>query len=628
MMRQALFSSKKLQEFPAVAIAQVRGFIAVPKISFSEDVSGLKQSTKDAPSTVEDWTSKKASTEGLLKLLQTYKDLGDSKAEPYLKYHNPRTFEDLAQPVPNFRAQSLKAGDVPKFFDSVLARRAEDSLQQKAAWWADRKTAAEAAATGKEFKAFPTVPIPEWKYGRAVSLDSLKAVTDAHVKALEPRRKLKLPALPATVKDSLAAFTRSLGQEKSLGEVQELLVKALADKAIVEEGGRVLEGFKFMSRASAARALAQRRAQVHDRYLKLWAKKVLVCPEQAVVPLREVDYQLASKFDGVAPAYSELLSAVASGPKTLGERVSASPAFSTFLLKREAEAVKADFPATDAEKEGAALAAKLEDPQAALAQLLGPEGKALGAGEGLLSEQVKAITEHKYAPERYMYKEGLKLAAKYAEEEAALAAELKAAYGADVDVRAFQAQPRTPVQVMLDRQREVAARAAEFEAEKQAAGSPYAQYTVAKMQQFLADPSNVAFEEVLHPELVQEGLELELAELAEAEAAIDDAEEEELWSLTLAAQLKHLQKHFGVDLPHGVLAHMDPILVKKIDFETTVGLDDWDSVLEDTGSEFAKEQWGVENLSHHFLPLIRYRRAKARAAYGKWDAEASGAVRH
>lgn len=68
------------------------------------------------------------------------------------------------------------------------------------------------------------------------------------------------------------------------------------------------------------------------------------------------------------------------------------------------------------------------------------------------------------------------------------------------------------------------------------------------------------------------------------------------------------QKHFGVDLPHSVLAFMDPILVKKIDYETTNGLDDWDSVLEDTGSEYAREQWGMESLSHHFLPLIRYRR--------------------
>ncbi len=39
---------------------------------------------------------------------------------------------------------------------------------------------------------------------------------------------------------------------------------------------------------------------------------------------------------------------------------------------------------------------------------------------------------------------------------------------------------------------------------------------------------------------------------------------------------------------------------------------DWDISLDDMGAEGAKEQWGVENLSHHFLPLIRYRREKAR----------------
>ena len=51
-------------------------------------------------------------------------------AQPYLKYHNPRTFEDLSAPVPNFRSLALKAGDVPKFFDSVLVRRADDAVTQ------------------------------------------------------------------------------------------------------------------------------------------------------------------------------------------------------------------------------------------------------------------------------------------------------------------------------------------------------------------------------------------------------------------------------------------------------------------------------------------------------------------
>jgi len=41
-----------------------------------------------------------------------------------------------------------------------------------------------------------------------------------------------------------------------------------------------------------------------------------------------------------------------------------------------------------------------------------------------------------------------------------------------------------------------------------------------------------------------------------------------------------LQKHFGVDLPHGVIAHMDPILIKKIDWETTNNLEDWDITLD------------------------------------------------
>ncbi len=66
---------------------------------------------------------------------------------------------------------------------------------------------------------------------------------------------------------------------------------------------------------------------------------------------------------------------------------------------------------------------------------------------------------------------------------------------------------------------------------------------------------------------------------------------------------------------------MDPLLVKKIDWETTHGLEDWDITLDDMGAEYAKEQWGVENLSHHFLPLIRYRRAKARKQHGAFDPE-------
>jgi hypothetical protein len=66
--------------------------------------------------------------------------------------------------------------------------------------------------------------------------------------------------------------------------------------------------------------------------------------------------------------------------------------------------------------------------QFALEHLLGPELQA-GSGEVPLSEQVRAITEHKYAPDRYLYKEGMKLAERLREEEVALKAELKVCGG-------------------------------------------------------------------------------------------------------------------------------------------------------------------------------------------------------
>lgn len=83
---------------------------------------------------------------------------------------------------------------------------------------------------------------------------------------------------------------------------------------------------------------------------------------------------------GVAPAFSELLSAVSAGPKTLGERIASSPAFTTFLLKREADAAKGDYPTTDAEKEVSGveeggLSSDLQknaNPFAALGHVLGP----------------------------------------------------------------------------------------------------------------------------------------------------------------------------------------------------------------------------------------------------------------
>lgn len=78
----------------------------------------------------------------------------------------------------------------------------------------------------------------------------------------------------------------------------------------------------------------------------------------------------------------------------------------------------------------------------------------------------------------------MKLAARYASEEAALAAELKGAYGEGVDVKAFQAAPRTPIQIVADKQREVEARAGEYAAARSAAAGEgaYSAYAVQALQ--------------------------------------------------------------------------------------------------------------------------------------------------
>lgn len=49
-----------------------------------DDVSspiGALQSAKDAPSALADWSGKKAETEQLMKLMQTYRSLGDAGHE-------------------------------------------------------------------------------------------------------------------------------------------------------------------------------------------------------------------------------------------------------------------------------------------------------------------------------------------------------------------------------------------------------------------------------------------------------------------------------------------------------------------------------------------------------------------
>lgn len=71
----------------------------------------------------------------------------------------------------------------------------------------------------------------------------------------------------------------------------------------------------------------------------------------------------------------------------------------------------------------------------------------------------------------------------------------------------------------------------------------------------------------------QERFEIEMAELDAEEAKLVEAEEEELWLLTLQQQSKHIQQHIEFDLPQAAYAHMDPILYKKLDWELTNGQD-------------------------------------------------------
>lgn len=60
---------------------------------------------------------------------------------------------------------------------------------------------------------------------------------------------------------------------------------------------------------------------------------------------------------------------------------------------------------------------------------------------------------------------------------------LQGAYGDNVDIKHFQLNPRTPVQQVFDRLKELEARASEFEAEKQGAATAYEAYAVAKTQE-------------------------------------------------------------------------------------------------------------------------------------------------
>jgi hypothetical protein len=76
-----------------------------------------------------------------------------------------------------------------------------------------------------------------------------------------------------------------------------MLEKAVSERSYVESHGKPVPGFSFMSASEAAAKIADRRKQVHSRWLKLWAKRILATPEQALVPLKERDALLASRHE-------------------------------------------------------------------------------------------------------------------------------------------------------------------------------------------------------------------------------------------------------------------------------------------------------------------------------------------
>lgn len=605
MLRQA---AKKAVQVPAGS----RGFYAL-SIDFTEDVAPPKPKG-GAPPILSEWAAKRAETEAALKMAATYRDLGDVAGEPYLAPHNPRAYEDLDAPIPNFKKFNLKAGEVPKFFDGVLQARAGAAVAAKDAWWAARRETAEEAVKERTFKPFAPLPAPAWSLGASVPLSTLAAATDKLVAAMEPKRKLAAPNA-AAVSAALSSFTKSLGPDGGAA-LAESVAKSVASAVTVTENGKPVPGFKFMSAAEAEAKLQARRAEIHSRFVKMWAKRVLAAPEQALVPLKERDSLLASKFEDVSDKYNSLVDAVASGPQPYGERLAGCAATDGFFLRRSKAEIGAEFPPSEQDKEAAALATQLADPSVALSKLLGPALMPPGSGGRPKSEETAELTDHLYTPERYMHAEGLKLAARYKAEEDAAEAAAKALYGDDAPVARG---PKAPLAALADAAKAAAARVKVLQAEKEAAaGDAYAQYALDAQIKFASDPSNAAFDDVLHPEIVKERFEIEMAELDAAEAALQEAEEEEAWALTLARQARHIHQNLEFDLPQSAYAHMDPILYKKIDWEVTHGHDTLHheafQAADCEQGEYVKDQMGLEALSHHLLPLIRYRRAKARAA--------------
>jgi hypothetical protein len=102
-----------------------------------------------------------------------------------------------------------------------------------------------------------TLPVPVWQLGKSVSLESLNKVTDAYLGSLEPARKLSIPSLPASVKDSVAGFARSAGHDaKSASELLQLLSQVGRRATDAGVGAVALCSVRLGARP--ARAAAQR----------------------------------------------------------------------------------------------------------------------------------------------------------------------------------------------------------------------------------------------------------------------------------------------------------------------------------------------------------------------------------
>lgn len=125
------------------------------------------------------------------------------------------------------------------------------------------------------------------------------------------------------------------------------MLRTLAERAVVEEGGKVLPGFSYLSKAEASARLLARKQAVHAKWVRMWAKRVFVNPEQAVVPLKERDALLASKQADCSTKYSDLMARVVGGTKSFGERLAGSRELDNFFLRRERDAIKAEYPVGD-----------------------------------------------------------------------------------------------------------------------------------------------------------------------------------------------------------------------------------------------------------------------------------------